>query len=155
MKSIVTKMLAVLMVGALTSVVALAKVQKEKVTFDNDIKVNGTLVKKGTYDVKFDDETGQLSIIKNGKVVAEAMTRLEPRSKKANDFQVRSVTNGDETSTGRRHLRWIRQRRVISQQRRINIRQQLRFRVLPVPPLRLEASAVSRRSCVFATKHTK
>jgi len=96
MKSIVTKVFAVLMVGALTGVVALAKVKRERVTFDADIKVNGTLVKKGTYDVKFDDETSQLSIIKNGKVVAEAMTRLEPRSKKASDFQVRSVVNGNE-----------------------------------------------------------
>jgi hypothetical protein len=96
MKSIVTKMFAVLMVGALTGVVALAKVKRERVTFDTDIKVNGTLVKKGTYDVKFDDQTNQLSIIKNGKVVAEATTRLEPRSKKASDFQVRSVVNGNE-----------------------------------------------------------
>jgi hypothetical protein len=96
MKSIVTKVLAVLMVGALTGVVALAKVKREKVTFDSDIKVNGTLVKKGTYDVKFDDESGQLSIVKNGKVVAEAMTRLEARSNKASDFQIRSVTNGNE-----------------------------------------------------------
>ena len=96
MKSIVTKMLAVLMVGALTGVVALAKVKRERVTFDSDIKVNGTLVKKGTYDVKFDDQTGQLSIVKNGKVIVEAMTRLEPRSKKASDFQLRSVVNGNE-----------------------------------------------------------
>jgi hypothetical protein len=97
MKSIVNRMLVVLMVGALTSVVALAKVQKHKVTFDSDIKVNGTLLKKGTYDVKFDDQTGQLSIAKNGKVVVQAMARLEPRAKKANDFQLRSVGNGDET----------------------------------------------------------
>ena len=96
MKSVVNKMLAVLVVGALTGVVALAKVQKARATFDTDIKVNGTLVKKGTYDVKFDDETNQLSIVKNGKVIAEANTRLEARSKKANDFQIRSVTNGNE-----------------------------------------------------------
>jgi len=90
-------MLVVLMVGALTCVVALAKVQKHKVTFDNDMKVNGTLVKKGTYDIKFDDATGQLSIEKNGKVVAQAMARVESREKKANDFQLRSTVNGDET----------------------------------------------------------
>jgi hypothetical protein len=96
MKSIVNKMVAVLMVGALTGVVALAKVQKHKVTFENDIKVNGTLVKKGTYEVKFDDETGQLSITKNGKTVAQAMARIEQREKKANDFQLRSTGNGDE-----------------------------------------------------------
>ena len=97
MKSIASRMLVVLMVGALTSVVALAKVQKHTVTFDNDIKVNGTVVKKGTYDVKFDDESGQLSIVKNGKVVAQAMARLENREKKANDFQLLSTVNGDET----------------------------------------------------------
>jgi hypothetical protein len=96
MKSIMNRMLVVLMVGALTSVVALAKVQKHKVTFANDIKVNGTLVKKGSYDVKFDDQTGQLTIAKNGKVVAQAMARLESRAKKANDFQLRSSGTGEE-----------------------------------------------------------
>src|ERR1041385_3592579 len=98
MKSFVSRMLVVLMVGALASVVALAKVDKHRVTFDNDIKVNGTLVKKGTYDVKFDDESGQLSIEKNGKTVAQAMAKLESREKKANDFQLRSTVNGDETN---------------------------------------------------------
>ena len=94
MKSIMSRMLVVLMVGALTSVAALAKVHKHKVTFEEDIKVNGTVVKKGSYDVKFDDETNQLSILKNGKVVAQAMAKLESRDKKANDFQLRS-TNKD------------------------------------------------------------
>ena len=98
MKSIVSKVMAVLMVGALTGVVAFAKVHKQKVTFESDIKVNGTLVKKGTYDVKFDDESGQLSIEKNGKTVAQAMAKLEAREKKANDFQLRSTVNGDETN---------------------------------------------------------
>ena len=97
MKSILNRVMVVLLVGALTGVVALAKVQKEKVTFESDIKVNGTLVKKGTYEVKFNDETGQLAIVKNGKTVAEAMTKVEPRAKKANDFQLRSTVNGNET----------------------------------------------------------
>jgi len=96
MKSIMNRMLVVLMVGALTSVVALAKVHKQKVTFDDDIKVNGTVVKRGSYEVKFDDATGQLSITKNGKVVAQAMARIENRAKKANDFQLRSTTSGEE-----------------------------------------------------------
>jgi len=86
------------MVGALTGVVAFAKVHKQKVTFENDMKVNGTLVKKGTYDVKFDDESGQLSIEKKGKIVAQAMAKLESREKKANDFQLRSTVNGGETN---------------------------------------------------------
>ena len=98
MKSMVSRMVAILMVGALTGVVAFAKVQKQKVTFENDMKVNGTLVKKGTYDVKFDDESGQLSIEKKGKIVAQAMAKLESREKKANDFQLRSTVNGGETN---------------------------------------------------------
>ena len=97
MKSMVNRMVVILMVAALTSVVAFAKVQKQKVTFDNDIKVNGTLVKKGNYEVKFDDETGQLTIAKNGKTVVQTMAKLAPREKKANDFQLRSTVNGDET----------------------------------------------------------
>jgi len=97
MKSIVNRMLVVMVVGALTSVVAFAKVHKQRVNFENDIKVNGTLVKKGNYDLKFDDETGQLSIVKNGKTIAQAMAKTEARQKKANDFQLRSAVNGDET----------------------------------------------------------
>ena len=97
MKSIVNRIVVVIMVGALASVAAFAKTHKHRVTFENDIKVNGTLVKKGTYDVKFDDTTGQLTIVKNGKTVAQAMARLESRVKKASDFQLRSTGSGDET----------------------------------------------------------
>jgi hypothetical protein len=97
MKSMVSRMVAILMVGALTGVVAFAKVHKQRVNFENDIKVNGTLVKKGSYEVRFDDETGQLTIAKNGKTVVQAMAKLEAREKKASDFQLRSTVNGDET----------------------------------------------------------
>ena len=96
MKSIVNRIVVVLMVGALTSVAAFAKVHRHTVKFDSDIKVNDTLVKKGTYQVKFDDETGQLSILQHGKTIAQATTKIEARAKKANDFVLRSVTNGDE-----------------------------------------------------------
>ena len=97
MKSIVNRMLVVMIVGALTSVVAFAKVHKQKVNFDSDIKVNGTVVKKGAYEIRFDDESGQLSIVKNGKTVAQAMAKTEDRQKKATDFQLRSTGNGDDT----------------------------------------------------------
>ena len=97
MKSIVNRVIVVLMVGALTSVVALAKVHKHKVTFETDTKVNGTVVEKGTYDLKFDDQTGQLSIVKNGKTIAQAMTKLEPRARNAADFQLRSTGSGTDS----------------------------------------------------------
>jgi len=97
MKSIVNRIFVVLMIAALTSVAAFAKVHKHKITFENDTKVNGTVLKKGTYDLKFDDQTGQLTVSKNGKEVAQAMAKLEPREKKAGDFQVRSSGTGDES----------------------------------------------------------
>ena len=97
MKSILNRIAVVLLVGALSSVVALAKVHKHKVTFISDIKVSNTLVKKGTYDLKFDDESGQLTIVKNGKVVAQSMAKLEQRDKKASDFRLRSGGSGDDT----------------------------------------------------------
>ena len=97
MKSILNRIAVVLVVGALSSVVALAKVHKHKITFSSDIKVNSTLVKKGTYDVKFDDETGQFTIQKSGKVIAQSMAKLEQRDKKAGDFRVRSAGSGDDT----------------------------------------------------------
>ena len=78
MKSIVNRMLVVMVVGALTSVAAFAKVHKQRVNFENDIKVNGTLVKKGNYDLKFDDETGQLSIVKNGKTITTIRSVFSP-----------------------------------------------------------------------------
>ena len=96
MKSIVNRIMVVLAIAALTSVVASAKVHKQTVTFENDTKVNGTLVKKGSYDVKFDDATGQLSIVKNGKVVAQATTKAEQRETKAKDFQLRTGVSGDD-----------------------------------------------------------
>jgi hypothetical protein len=96
MKSILNRVVVVLMVGALTSVVALAKVQKHKVTFENDVKVNNTVVKKGTYEVRFDDATGQFSIMDGKKVVAQTTARLEARAKKAGDFQLRSSGTGDD-----------------------------------------------------------
>ena len=97
MKSILNRLAVVLVVGALSSVVALAKVHKHKITFSRDIKVNSTLVKKGTYDVKFDDETGQFTIQKSGKVIAQSMAKLEQRDKKAGDFRLRSTGSGDDT----------------------------------------------------------
>jgi hypothetical protein len=77
MKSIVNRMAILLLIGALTSVLALGKTTEKKVTFVQSLTVNGTLVKKGTYKVTFNDETGELTISKGGKVVATAQARLE------------------------------------------------------------------------------
>ena len=77
MKSIVNRLVVFVLVGALTAVVALAKGTEREVTFTKSLTVNGTLVKKGTYKVEFNEETNELTIKKGKKVVATAQARLE------------------------------------------------------------------------------
>jgi len=68
MKRFMKMSLVALAIAALASISAIAgdkgKVEKKTVTFTEDIMVNGTLVKKGDYEIKFDDSTGELSVIK-------------------------------------------------------------------------------------------
>jgi hypothetical protein len=84
----------VLLIASLASVAAFAKSRTEKVTFIDDIKVNGTLVKKGIYDLKFDDKTGEVTISKSGKVVARSNTTMEARPTKARRFEWRYTGQG-------------------------------------------------------------
>ena len=57
MKSIVNRILMLLVTVSLTGVLALAKTIEKEVTFIQSVSVNGTLVKKGTYKVAFNEET--------------------------------------------------------------------------------------------------
>jgi len=79
MIKLVDRLVMMVLVGAIASSVALAKEIKKQVTFSEPVVVNGTLVKKGTYDAVFNDETNELSIVKGGKVVARAPAQLETR----------------------------------------------------------------------------
>ena len=47
--------------------------------------VNGTLVKAGDYEVKFDQSTGELSVIKNGKVKAKTDCALRSAHRQSED----------------------------------------------------------------------
>jgi hypothetical protein len=65
-----------LMVGSM-SVIGMAKEIKKQVTFDEPVRVNGTLIKPGTYQVTFDEATSELTIFKGKKVQAKATARVE------------------------------------------------------------------------------
>ncbi len=97
MKSILNRIAVALVITSLASVMVLGKARKEKVTFDRNIKVNGTLVNKGVYDLKFDEKTEELSIMKGSKVIARAKTTGRKRDGKARRFELRSASSGDET----------------------------------------------------------
>lgn len=85
-----------LVLGILLGSVALAGGKSKNVTFNQDIKVGDTLVKKGTYVVTFDEKTNELTIRDNNKkIIAKTTGRLEER-KSAN--QVAYLTAKDKES---------------------------------------------------------
>ena len=95
MKRFANNMIAALVLCVMTSVVASAKTTTERVTFPQDVMVNGTMVKKGTYKVTFDDATGVLSIHINKKTIATTTARWEKRDRKALETRVSTTVQGD------------------------------------------------------------
>ena len=87
----VNQILVALLITAMAAVLAFAKGKRENVKFSSDINVNGTLLKKGTYEVRLDEETGELSFVKGRRIVAKAMTRSEKVDEKPASFQFSSV----------------------------------------------------------------
>ena len=98
MRSLVNRIVAVLMLGALASVVSFAKEQKKSVTLPTAVKINGTQVKKGDYELVFNEETGDLSIMRGKTVVAKTSARLEKRDAKAKTTEVRTSGDGDNAA---------------------------------------------------------
>lgn len=76
---IVNRWILFFVVGAVAASATFAETIKREVTFSQTLEVNGTVVKKGTYTVTFDDQTNELTIIKGGKVIAKGPARLEKR----------------------------------------------------------------------------
>ena len=77
MRHLFSRAVIILVVGAMTSITALAMTTSRQVTFSRDVKVNGAPVKAGTYKATFDDQTGEFKILRGKKVVASATARLE------------------------------------------------------------------------------
>jgi hypothetical protein len=98
MIKLVNQLVVMILVGAIASGVALAKVIKKEVTFAQPVEVNGTLVKSGSYNAVFDDQTNELSIVKAGKVVARAPAQLEKRLVRDNGVYVTRDKKGDPTT---------------------------------------------------------
>lgn len=97
MKSFPNRIAIALVIVAMASVMVFAKTQKGTVTFVSNVNVNGTLLKKGTYDLRFNDETKELSILKNGKVVAKTTTRVEKEDAPSQSIKFSTRSNGDHT----------------------------------------------------------
>lgn len=98
MKVFLKSTFAALMICALASIGVLAaakdKVKTETVTFAQDTMVNGTLVKAGEYQVKFNEQTSELSILKDGKVKAKVAAQFQARSNKAKNTSITTLDKG-------------------------------------------------------------
>lgn len=96
MKKFLNRLAVALMACALASAVAFgAEVKTKKITLSRDVMVNGTLLKQGTYKMTFDNQTGELTFIKNKAVVAKTSARLEDRRRRAADLELWLVPQGD------------------------------------------------------------
>ena len=78
MKRTFTHIVAALVIGALLGSAALAGTKTKNVRFDDNVTINGTQLKKDTpYKVSFNDETNELTISRNGKVLVKTTAKLE------------------------------------------------------------------------------
>ena len=96
MKSIMNSVLVLALLVTLPAAVAFGKARKSNIALASDTKVNGTLVKKGNYEVVYDDQSGELSIFKGTKLIAKTSARLEKRDQKARGTEVQTVLEGME-----------------------------------------------------------
>ena len=97
MKNIANRVALFLLIGAITSGIGLAKTSRKGVTFTQPVTLNGTLLKRGTYQVAFDDETNQLSIIRRRAVIATAQARVEKTGGHAHGFYETRADANDST----------------------------------------------------------
>jgi hypothetical protein len=95
MRKIANRLMILLALCALLSAVGVAKGKNEEVTLPQDVVINGTLVKKGQYKLKFDEQTGELLFLKGKKVVARTSARLEKREKDAQRTEFGLIQEGE------------------------------------------------------------
>jgi|YNPBryunderm2012_1023409.scaffolds.fasta_scaffold05934_3 lipopolysaccharide assembly outer membrane protein LptD (OstA) len=80
---------------ALLGVSALAGEVIKTLTLNRDVSVNGTVVKKGTYKVKINKETGEMTILNGKEVIARTTVSLTMDERKANGDEIALTQNGD------------------------------------------------------------
>jgi len=98
MKTLISRLVIAAVIASFAGVAAFAKTKTETFTLESNVKFNGTVINKGVYKVKFDDQTGEITIAdRSGKVVARATGSLEKRDQKARQFMLRTIAAGEDT----------------------------------------------------------
>lgn len=98
MRKFLNRTALALLACVMTSAIALAaEVKTKDVTLPQDMMINGTLLKQGTYKMRFNDQTGELSFIKNKEVVAKTTARYEPRQRKSTGLEFGLMPQSDSS----------------------------------------------------------
>ncbi len=96
MRKMVNLLVILAVVCLFSSLTVFGKDKSEYVTIPQDMVINGTLVKKGEYKLKFDEKSGELQLMKGSKVVAKATARIEQREDSARRTEFNTVINGSQ-----------------------------------------------------------
>lgn len=96
MRKMINLVVIAAVVCVFSTLTVFGKDKSEFVNLPQDVVINGTLVKKGAYKLKFDEKTGELLLMKGGKVVAKTSARLEKREDKADRTEFNTMTNGSQ-----------------------------------------------------------
>ncbi len=80
---------------ALLGISALAGEVTKTLTLSRDVSVNGTVVKKGTYKVKINKETGEMTILNGKEVIVKTTVTVATDERKANGDEIALTQNGD------------------------------------------------------------
>lgn len=85
MKKLAGMIMTTLAICGLVAGMAFAKgkTHSHDISFNENTLVNGTMVKKSEYQARFNEETGELSIMDGKHIVATAKAREESLKKKA------------------------------------------------------------------------
>lgn len=87
------------LVCALLCATAFAVSKTKKVTFHEDVKVGDAVVKKGDYKVTYDEQTNELAILSDKKIVAKTTARLEERKSSSKYETTYTTLKNQEGST--------------------------------------------------------
>ena len=97
MKKFASLVMALVVTVLFSANLALAEIKEKKVEFNRDVVVNGTVVKKGKYTVKFDDQTNEMTILKGDKVIAKSNARKGLRNVKAATTEIMVVRKDNDS----------------------------------------------------------
>ncbi|MBK7993793.1 MAG: hypothetical protein IPK14_10340 [Blastocatellia bacterium] len=97
MKKFASLVMALVVTVLFSANLALAEIKEKKVDFNRDVVVNGTVVKKGKYTVKFDDQTNEMTILKGDKVIAKSNARKGLRNVKAATTEIMVVRKDNDS----------------------------------------------------------